>query len=512
MKKNKQTTIDKKTNIDVEYNILNKGKEGKKSTLKNKNLGRKEVRKMEAKQKEEPRSEWLIISPNGSIIKADSFDWAGNDDLKILYSYESSGSREAKEAPAHVKMMQQLELVDYEPAADAGNFRWLPKGHLIKRLMERYASEIISGYGGMQIESPIMYDLNHPQLASYLKRFPARQYHLLSGDKKYFLRFAACFGQYLLMHDMGISYNHLPVRIYELTHYSFRREQAGELAGLRRLRGFTMPDMHTLCANMEQAKEEFYQQYLLCKRWMNDLELNHVMAIRVVDDFFDKNRDFILGIVKDFGRPILFEKWKERFFYFVLKFEFNVIDGQKKAAALSTVQIDVENAERFAIRYVDKDGSQQYPLLLHASISGSIDRNLYALLEQEARRIQKEEYPKLPFWLSPVQVRLIPVADRHFQYCEKMASALHGRIEIDDRKETISHKIREAEVNWVPLIGVIGDRERGKEIVSLRQRGISDQKEIPLSELQEKIDRLQNGKPFEPLSWPHFLSKQPRFR
>jgi len=174
-----------------------------------------------AERQKQPRSEWLVVSPDGSIIKADDFNWKEHDDLRDFYRYESSGSREAKQAPAHVKMMQQLELVDYEPAADPGNFRWLPKGHLIKRLMEEHVSTMVRNYGGMQVESPIMYDLNHPQLSRYLERFPARQYQLLSGKKKYFLRFAACFGQYLIMHDMQLSYQHLPVRLYELTHYSF---------------------------------------------------------------------------------------------------------------------------------------------------------------------------------------------------------------------------------------------------------------------------------------------------
>ena len=454
----------------------------------------------------------MIISPDGSIVSAEEFNWAGSEDLKVFCSHEISGSGEVKEAPAHVKMMQQLELVDYEPAADSGNFRWLPKGHLIKRLMESHASEIVKGYGGMQVETPIMYDFNHPQLAGYLKRFPARQYHLLSGDKKYFLRFAACFGQYLIMHDMGISYHHLPVRIYELTHYSFRREQAGELAGLRRLRGFTMPDMHSLCADVKQAKEEFYQQYLLCKKWMSDLELNHVMAIRVVDDFFQKNRDFILGIVKDFGQPVLFETWKERFFYFILKFEFNVIDGQKKAAALSTVQIDVENARRFEIHYVDKDGKQQYPLLLHASISGSIDCNLYALLEQQARRMKKGENTRLPYWLCPVQVRLIPVAERHLSRCLEIASQMRARVEIDDRKETVGRKIREAEVNWIPFAGMIGDKEIENQTIAVRERGVSGQKKLKEYEFSQSLNQFQGNKPFEPLSWPNLLSKQPRFR
>jgi len=461
--------------------------------------------------KKEAKSEWLIISPDGSIVRVEDFNWAGYDDLKLFYQYESAGSREVKKAPAHVEMMQKLELVDYEPAADPGNFRWFPKGYLMKRLMERYASKIVRDYGGMQIETPIMYDLKHPQLARYLERFPARQYHLLSGRKKYFLRFAACFGQYLMMHDMQISYQHMPIRIYELTHYSFRRELGGELAGLRRLRGFTMPDMHTLCADVEQAKKEFYQQYILCKKWMKDLELNHVMAIRVVDDFFEQNRNFILDIVKDFGQPVLFEKWKKRFFYFILKFEFNVVDGQKKAAALSTVQIDVENAERFGIRYVDKEGKSQYPFLLHASVSGSIDRDLYALLEQEAKKIEEGKIPRFPYWLSPVQLRLIPVADRHLQRCMEVASQFQARVEIDDRTETVSKKIREAEINWIPLIGVIGDKETANGKISIRERGTSKQNEMEIMELKTWLDQLQGDRPFEPINWPNLLSKQPRF-
>lgn len=470
------------------------------------------MNKRSGSSKKQAKSEWLIISPSGSITKAKDFDWTGHDDLKTFYQYESAGSRIAKKAPAHIKMMQKLELVDYEPAADPGNFRWLPKGYLIKQLMERYVSKIAQDYGAMQVETPIMYDLKHPQLGQYLKRFPARQYQLSSGKKKYFLRFAACFGQYLIMHDMQISYQHLPIRIYELTHYSFRRELGGELAGLRRLRTFTMPDMHTLCVDVEQAKDEFYQQYLLCKKWMKNMEIRHIMAIRVVEDFFEQNRDFILNMVKNFGQPVLFEKWKKRFFYFVLKFEFNVIDGQKKSAALSTVQIDVENTKRFDIKYIDKENKPQYPLLLHASVSGSVDRNLYALLEQEARRIQDGKIPRLPYWLSPVQVRLIPVANRHFQRCLKIASQLHARVEIDDRGETVPKKIREAEIDWIPFIVVIGDKEIANSKVSIRERGVFGQKEISLKKFQDKLKKLQKDKPFESINWPNLLSKQPRFR
>ena len=273
-----------------------------------------------------------------------------------------------------------------------------------------------------------------------------------------------------------------------------------------------MPDMHSLCADVEQAKEEFYQQYLLCKKWMKDLEFSHVMAIRVVDDFFQKNRDFVIGIVEDFGSPILLEVWKERFYYFILKFEFNVIDEQNKAAALSTVQIDVENTERFDIHYVDRDGKQQRPLLLHTSISGSIDRNLYAILELQARRMKNKEVAKIPYWLCPAQARLIPVADRHLPRCLEIASKMQARVEIDDRKETVSRKIREAEINWVPFVGMVGDKELDSKTIAVRERGVSGQKEMKEFEFLQSFEQLQGDKPFEPLSWPSLLSKQPRFR
>lgn len=466
---------------------------------------------MSAKEKSEPISGWLIASPDGSVVPSAEFDWSGHDDLRAFFGYESAGSREANEAPAHVKMMQKMELVNYEPSADSGNFRWLPRGHLIKRLMERRVSDIVRDYGGMQVETPIMYDLKHPQLASYLERFPAKQYHLLSGSKKFFLRFAACFGQYMIMHDMKMSHSHLPVRMYELTHNSFRRESAGSLAGLRRLRGFTMPDMHSVCLDSEQAKEEFRQQYLLCKQWMSDLGYEHVMAIRIVDDFYQQNKQFIADIIKDFGRPILLEVWKERYYYFVLKFEFNIIDGQGKAAALSTVQIDVENAERFDITYVDEDGQKKYPLILHASVSGSVDRNLYAMLEQQGRKMNQGGIGELPYWLNPAQVRLLPVADRHLEKCLEIAAQLPARVEIDDRKDTVGHKIREAGVNWVPFVCVVGDQELGSNRLSVNQRGIRAPLALRIDELKDMLVTMQGDKPYEALSWPKLLSKQPHF-
>jgi len=328
-------------------------------------------------------SQWCILTPDGELIDADKFNFSGRDELKLLYEYESCGTRKIVGEPPHVKMMQSQELVDYEPASDSGNFRWYPKGRMIKGLLEQHINNIVRDIGGMQVETPIMYDLEHPALGEYVKKFPARQY-IVRSDKDFFLRFAACFGQYMIAHDMTISYRNLPLRLYELTHYSFRREQSGEVSGLKRLRAFTMPDLHTFCKDLPQATEEFKQQFSTAMRWMSSLNLDSEVALRFVKEFYENNKTLARDLAKLAGKPILIELWNERYYYFVMKFEFNVIDSMKKASALSTVQIDVENGKRFNITYADEKGEKQHPLILHTSISGSIDRNVYALLEREA--------------------------------------------------------------------------------------------------------------------------------
>src|SRR5439155_19756133 len=141
-----------------------------------------------------------------------------------------------------------------------------------------------------------MYDTKHPSMESYFNRFPARQYNIVSDNKHLFLRFAACFGQFLMAKDFNISYKHLPVKLYELTRYSFRRERSGELVGLRRLRAFTMPDCHALCKDMPQAKEEFQKRFDLSREVINGLGLDESdfeMAILFTENFYNENKQLI---------------------------------------------------------------------------------------------------------------------------------------------------------------------------------------------------------------------------
>jgi threonyl-tRNA synthetase len=386
----------------------------------------------------------------------------------------------------------------------------------MKKLLERMISDWCITAGALEVETPIMYDYEHPSLKKYLNRFPARQYVVLSDEKKLFLRFAACFGQFLIAHDMVFSYKHLPLKMFELTRYSFRREQSGELAGLKRLRAFTMPDMHTFAADAKMAKEEFGRQYDLGLEWNKALGLETEVAFRIQEDFYDENRAWYLDMVRRGGKPILVELFKERYAYFITKFEFNFIDSMDKASALTTVQIDVENADTYDINFTDADGSRKRPLILHASISGSLERVIYALLEREAMAMAAGKKAMFPVFLSPTQIRLIPVGDKHKERAIEVLRALDRkdvRVDIDDRDEPLGKKIRDAQKEWVPFTAVIGDKEvqSGMLAVNVRQPdgGKDAPTEMAADALASLVEKANEGKPFEKLSLPKELSRRP---
>ena len=373
------------------------------------------------------RSYWKIMSPDGTMTNIGDFDFSNHKNLEILAKYESAKQRSVDEPPPHVALMKKMAIADYEPASDSGNMRFYPNGRLIKSLIEQYVTERVKEYGGYEVETPIMYDSEHPSMVSYFNRFPARQYNIDSEGKKLFLRFAACFGQFLMATQYQLSYKNLPYKLYELTRYSFSREQSGELVGLRRLRAFTMPDCHAFCKDIEQAVDEIMLRFDLSQSVLHELgidESDYDMAIRFTEDFYNENKSSIEELVKKNGKPVLVEMWKEKFFYFVLKWEFNFIDNLGKASALSTDQIDVENANRYGIEFVDENNNKQHPIILHNSPSGAIERIIYALLEKAAKDTKEGRKPQFPLWLAPTQVRVIPLKEEFNDFAETLADKI----------------------------------------------------------------------------------------
>jgi threonyl-tRNA synthetase len=471
------------------------------------------------KAEEKLASSWFIMKPDGKMIPVNQYKFdEGEDNLKILANYEILKKRTVEEVPPHVRLMKKMSIADYEPASDAGNMRFYPKGRLMKSLIERYVTDRVIASGGMEIETPIMYDSKHPSMESYFNRFPARQYSILSdNNRQFFLRFAACFGQFLMARDFQLSYKHLPIRLYELSRYSFRREKSGELVGLRRLRAFSMPDCHAFCRDMNQAKEEFLRRFRLSMDVIDDLGLSTrgdlEMAIRFTEEFYQDNEDFIREIVSKFGKSVLIETWRERFFYFTLKWEFNFVDNLGKASALSTDQIDVENGERYGIEFVEEDGSIKYPIILHNSPSGAVERVIYALLEKAAKFARMGNKPTLPLWLIHTQVRIIPVSKLHMDFCEKMLEYLCSmriRTDLDDREESVSKRIRESETEWIRYTLVVGDKEIDEERFMIRDRVLGKQRTMALKDLVIEIHSETVDKPYQQLNLPSHLSKRPQ--
>jgi threonyl-tRNA synthetase len=482
-----------------------------------------------AKKEEEPvsaalkaedkmQSFWHIILPDGSLVPVEDFKFKGHTNLQKFAQYEIKKARAVTQMPPHVTLMKRLEIADYEAGSDPGNIRWYPKGRMIKSLLEQYVTARMNTYGAMEVETPIMYDFNHPSLKSYLNRFPARQYVLKSEDKELFLRFAACFGQFLMAHDAQFSYKQMPIKLYELTRYSFRREKSGEVVGLKRLRAFTMPDCHAFCTDLEQAKKEFLTRFNMSMEVLSNIGLtkdDYEVAMRFTKGFYDEHKEFIAELAKTFDKPMLAEVWNERFFYFILKWDINFVDNQDKAAALSTDQIDVENAKRYEITYVDEKGEKQYPLILHCSPSGAIERDIYALLEKAYLEQMAGKAPMLPLWLSPTQVRLIPISDKFLDKLEELAGQIAShciRVDIDDSASTLQKKIREAEQEWVPYIVVVGEKEVESGTLSVRDRELKGQQQnMTADQLIAKVSEKIAGKPFKPLPLPLYLSKRPQF-
>ena len=462
------------------------------------------------------KSYWYIMTPDGKMQTVDDFDFSKHPQLEVFTTYESAKKRSVDEPPPHVKLMKKMAIADYEPASDSGNMRFYPNGRLIKSLIERYVTEKILDYGGIEVETPIMYDSHHPSLESYFNRFPARQYNINSEGKQLILRFAACFGQFLMAKDFQISYRNLPLRLYEMARYSFRHEQSGELVGLRRLRAFTMPDCHAFCKDLGQAIEEFKKRFDLSLNVLHGLGLNdsdYELGIRFTEDFYNENKQLIQDTVKKIGKPALVEMWKEKFFYFILKWEFNYIDNLGNASALSTDQIDVENGKRYNIEFVDEQNKPKHPIILHNSPSGAIERVIYVLLEKAAKDIKEGKKPLLPLWLSPTQVRIIPLKPEFLDFSENLADRLTQnqiRVDIDERNESVGKRIREAETEWIPYILVIGEREVNAKNLNLRDRESGTVTEIPFDEFVNKIKDKTKDMPFSKLNFPRNVSSRPQ--
>lgn len=458
----------------------------------------------------------LILSPDGTEIP---LDVSKPDEVLALlkdveckpleaYIIAEELKRPPMKEPPSIKVMLGHELVGYEPASDSGNLRFYPKGYLLFQLLQDWAYDIAVGrFKALQIDTPLLYDWGDPEIREQAGTFHERHYKVKAPDdpdKEFLLRFAGDFGLFKIMKDAVISYRNLPLRVYEFSQ-SFRYERRGELSGLKRLRAFHMPDIHCFCRDIEEGWTEYEELYRNYADLANDSGVEYAVIFRIVDTFYNEHKSRIIDLVKYSGMPAFVEVLSEMKHYWAVKNEFQGIDSTRNCIQLSTVQLDVKDALVYGIDYTDRDGKKKGCIICHSSI-GSIERWYYSLLEEAL----KKEVPTLPAWLSPTQVRIIPVSEKQLDYCRYLD--IDGvRCDVDDSDETLSKKIAKANMEWIPYIAVVGDKEADSGLFSVSVRETGKIVTMTKDEINEEVRKKCAGRPYRPLPMPKLLSKRPIF-
>jgi threonyl-tRNA synthetase len=463
-------------------------------------------------EEEEGEKSQFYIFQNGELIDPDEFQY-DNRDFEKLVGYELGKLESTGEEPPHVRLMREKSLADYEPSADVGHLRWYPKGRLVRDLLADYVYNLVTERGAMPVETPIMYDLADNAIRVHAEKFGERQYRMGTKNKELMLRYACCFGAFRILADSFLTWKNLPVGMYELSTYSFRLEKKGEVVGLKRLRGFTMPDLHTVCRDVNHSMEEFEGQIDMCKQTGFDLGVNYEVIMRATRDFFEENKEWVYKASEKIGKPVLMEILPERKHYWIAKMDFAAIDYLGRPIENPTIQIDVESGERFGITYIDEEENEVNPIILHCSPTGSVERVICSLLEKTAIEMD-EKPPMLPVWLTPTQVRVIPIAERHTEFALKIAEEIKAnniRVDVDDRHETVGKKIRNAGKEWAAYVIVIGDKELESDKITVNVRETNEKVETTVEELVHRIHAETEGMPFRKLPLPMKLANRVNF-
>jgi threonyl-tRNA synthetase len=416
---------------------------------------------------------------------------------------------EAKIQAPSIKEMKRLEIADNESASDSGNHRMYPNGQLMFNLIKDW-QERIAKYelGAMEIGSPLFYNKADEQILAQCGSFHERHYSVKVPDdpnKEFILRFAADFGLFKMIQQASFSYKQLPLRFFEYSS-NFRYEKSGELSGLKRDRFFHMADIHCFCKDEAEAIEEYKDIFKKYENLNSGMGIKYANVLRIVDDFYAKFKSHLLELVKYANRPLFIEKLDKMKHYWAMKHEWQSIDSVHGNQQLSTVQFDVKEGKVYNIVYSNEKGEKEHCIIIHSSV-GAVERCMYAILEEAL----KLERPVLPLWLSPSQLRIIPVNNNiHLDFCSNL-SFENIRYDVDDREEKLGKKLIRARSEWIPYVVVVGDNEINGAKFKVNDRLNNEVYEMSKQELEEFVLKQIKPYPFRPLALSKFISKRPSF-
>jgi threonyl-tRNA synthetase len=276
-----------------------------------------------------------------------------------------------------------------------------------------------------------------------------------------------------------------------------------------------MPDCHIYCKNLQEAMDVSLKLHNKIYEEIQKLGRDYVSIYNITESFLNANKDYVMKLVKREEKPVLLNFVPEGVYYWVLNIEYNIIDELGRPREIATFQIDIGNAKRFEITYTNERSEKEYPPIIHTAILGSVERYLFTVFDTCSRVELKHEKPSLPLWLSSTQVRLIPLRPEFIDFARQIATRLGQnsvRADVDDRDESVDKRVREAELNWIPYVVVIGRREVEGKTIAIRRRTDGKQYSTTESDLVREISELTAGYPTMPLRLPLSISQRPGYK
>jgi len=459
-----------------------------------------------------PKPEYLVLPLDGKAEQPEKYRFKkGEEDFRVLVEKEALKQEAAGgEEPRFVDLLKRFGF-EWEPSSDSGHMRYGPKAALMVDLVGDYAWQSVNEFNipSFSIKGTNLFNLEVPAIKEHADLFGERLYTIRTDDKEYILKYAACFQQFSMLKDWTVSYKQIPFGMFEIAD-SYRLEQSGECLLGFRLRRFYMPDYHIFCNDQKQAKEVSIRVHEKIHEKVRELGAEYVSLYNLTKSFFEKNRDFLKELVAIEKKPVLLHFVPEGKYYWVINVEYNIIDELKRPREIATFQIDIGNAKRFGIKYVDEKGKDVYPPILHIAVLGGIERYIFTVFDTAL----KQKNPSLPLWLSPIQVRVIPVSDTFTKQAEKITDEIDKnciRVDLDNRTLSLNKKIREAETEWINYVLVIGQKEIDSGILPVRDRSVRKIRNMRLHELIDEIKQKTKNKPFRALTLPRCLSERPKF-
>lgn len=389
---------------------------------------------------------------------------------------------EEAEKRDHKKIGRDLDLFSFHPEAP-GCVYWHEKGMILWDCLEKFGQSIRKKYGYIKIKTPQIAKNNLWITSGHWDHYKEDMFIFNVEDETYCLKPMDCPFNIQIYQTKQRSYRDLPIRYTEIGHV-MRNEKSGELNGLFRVREITQDDSHVFLRE-DQIEEEISNLIKMIQEYYSALgvEPKFFLSTRP-DDFmgelktWDKAEEDLKKVLKkqDINYGL---KEKDGAFYGP-KIDINISDALGRSWQVATIQLDFQLPQKFKCEYVDENAERKTPVMLHAAIFGSFERMTGILVEHYGGAF--------PFWLSPVQIRIVPVSENHVDYAEKVAEKLKSyRVDIDRNSETIGKKIRAGEIEKIPYLLVVGDREKENGTVSARQRGKIDLGEISIEDFIDKI-------------------------